>query len=90
VYAVNISDLLKLRIDALHPVSMVLVPLLTDKIINCEPELRNGHAVLVNEVADERWFVLVRIIRKGAGCYPGLGTRQLRLYRKNGGGWERM
>jgi hypothetical protein len=90
VYAVNVSDLIKLKVNSLHPVNMLLIPMLTDTIINCEPGQADGNAVLVSDAANERWPVLVHVIRRGSGCYSGIRKRRLRIYCKKGNGWEQM
>jgi hypothetical protein len=88
VYAVNINDLLKLQVDSVHPVNMLLLPLLTDQIINCEPGYRNGYAMLATQSANDRWPILIQIIRRGSGRYLGISRQQLRIYCQTEKGWD--
>jgi hypothetical protein len=90
MYAVNAHDLLKFTNNPVHPVSMLLVPMLTQTVINCEPDQFDGEAVLVSKRAVERWDAIVYLIRKGSGCYPGIHRSHLRIYRKMGNYWKLM
>jgi hypothetical protein len=90
MYAVNANDLLKFKDDPVHPVNMMLVPMLTDTTVDCEPGGRNGYALLVSEEAGVQWPALVHVIRRGAGRYRGILKSHLRIYRKNGDTWERI
>ena len=90
MYAVNAGDLLKFKGDPIHPVNMLLVPMLTDTTVICEPGQNDGQALLVSETAGEQWHALLHVIRKGSGRYRGILKSHLRIYRKNGGTWERM
>jgi hypothetical protein len=90
MYAVNASDLRKFKNDRVHPVNMLLIPMLTDKSVTCEPGQNDGDALLVSETAGEQWHALLHVIRKGSGRYRGIQKSHLRVYRKNGGNWERM
>jgi hypothetical protein len=90
MYAVNINDLTKFKDDPVHPVNMLLVPLLTDTIVNCEPGQIDGNAVLASDAFKENWRALIHVIRKGSGCYRGVRRHYLRIYRKRGNGWEQI
>lgn len=90
MYAVNANDLRKFKNDPVHPVNMLLIPMLTDKTVACEPGRKDGDALLVSETAGERWSALLHVIRKGSGRYRGILKSHLRVYRKNGGSWERL
>jgi hypothetical protein len=90
MYAVNINDLTKFKNDPVHPVNMLLVPLLTDTIVNCEPGQIDGDAVLVSDAFREHWQALIHVIRKGSGCYRGIRKDYLRIYRKRRNGWEQI
>lgn len=90
MYAVNVSDLLKFKDNPVHPVNMLLVPMLTDTTVNCEPGQSDGDAVLVSNHATEYWDALVHLIRKGSGRYRGILRNHLRIYRKNGSGWKQV
>ena len=90
MYAVNASDLKKFRDDPVHPVNMLLIPMLTNRSVTCEPGHDDGEALLVSETAAERWHALLHVIRKGSGRYRGILKGRLRVYRKSGGNWERL
>ena len=90
MFAVNASDLYQFKNNPIHPVNMLLVPLLTDTVVQCESEPGNGDALLVSSQAIESWNALVHVIRKGSGRYRGILSHQLRIYRKYGSGWKRV
>lgn len=90
MYAVNSNDLQKFEDDPVHPVNMLLVPMLTDTTVNCEPGQIDGNAVLVSDAARRHWYALVRVIRQGSGSYPGISKDYLRIYRKRRNGWEQI
>ncbi len=90
MYAVNANDLRKFKNDPVHPVNMLLIPMLTDTTVTCEPGQKDGDALLVSETAGEQWPALLHVIRKGSGRYRGILKSHLRIYRKNGGNWERL
>ena len=90
MYAVNASDLRKFKDNLVHPVNMLLVPMLTDRTVNCEPGENDGGAVLVSHQAADRWDALFYVIRKGSGRYRGVRSDTLRIYRKTEKGWKRI
>jgi hypothetical protein len=90
MFAVNAGDLHQFRNNPVHPVNMLLVPLLTDTVVQCESEPGDGDALLVSSQAAESWNALVHVIRKGSGRYRGILRHQLRIYRKYGSAWKRV
>jgi len=90
MYAVNANDLQKFKNDPVHPVNMLLIPMLTDETVTCEPGGKDGDALLVSDTAGEQWPALLHVIRKGSGRYRGIQKSHLRVYRKKGGNWERL
>jgi hypothetical protein len=90
MYAVNASDLRKFKDNPVHPVNMLLVPMLTEETVNCEPGENDGSAVLVSYQVAERWDALFYVIRRGSGRYKGVRSDYLRMYRKTGKGWKRI
>lgn len=90
MFAVNASDLHQFRNNPIHPVNMLLVPLLTDTVVQCESEPGDGDALLVSSRAAESWNSLLHVIRKGSGRYRGILSHQLRIYCKCGGAWKRV
>ena len=90
MYAVNANDLRKFKDNPVHPVNMLLVPMLSNMTVNCEPEENDGDAVLVSYQAFEWWDALFHVIRKGSGRYHGVCKNHLRIYRKAGKRWKRI
>ena len=90
MYAVNINDLGKFKNNCVHPVNMLLVPLLSQVVVNCEPGRGDGQAWVVSDGARSQWHTLMYLIRKGSGCYRGVSAYHLRIYCKSGDEWKRI
>ncbi len=92
-YAVNLGDLTTFTRpdDILNPYMMLLQPVLTREIVNCEREHFDGMAVLV-DATEERFEAILKIIREGLGKIKAVPKHKLRIYvSKTGkGGWKRV
>ena len=91
VYAVNLGDLMSYR-EGITPVWLLLQPVLTDHIRQCEGNRRVDGTGALLDVDAERWAAIYQILRQGCGQIKPIPKYQLRLYEsKTGeGGWKRI
>ncbi len=91
-YAVNLCDLMAYG-GVLSPVLLILHPILTEEVRDCELHRIDGAALLVDpEVDEDRWSAIFEIFRKGAGRLEPIPKYKLRIYEsKTGrGSWKRI
>ena len=95
-YAVNIADLATYGIRGeLHPVRLLLVPLLQRERVACEGKRWDGGSVLVRrDIKQARWDAIMTILREGVpgGRFEPVPKFKLRIYEsKTGrGSWRRI
>lgn len=89
--AVNIGDFIAF-FGPLHPVHILLRPLLTTEQVECEANKLAGIGVLVRaDVSDEQWAAVMQILRQGLGQMRPIPKTILRIYEKRTGkGWVRV
>lgn len=97
-YAINIADLHE-QVEreraggCFSPLALLLGPLLTGEVVECEPGRLDGAGLRVRrELAPERWAAALSIVRRGLGQRPGIPRHRLRIYRRAGrsGHWRRL
>lgn len=90
--AVNLGDLTKYvdRGGGLSPIMLLLRPLLTEQVVQCEGDRWDGGAVLVRaDVKDEQWQAVKKVLRE----LKGIPKYALRMYETGKVGnktWKRV
>ena len=82
--AVNLCDLTKYtddRAGLFNPVMLLLRPILTQQVVECEGKHIDGAALVVQaDIEDERWEAIKSILRDGIGRLKPIPKYALRIY----------
>lgn len=92
-WAINICDLGAYQSDHEYKIMVdyMLLPVLSDVIIDCEPGRIDGLAMAVkSHVGESQMKAILDLVRNGLGKRKGVHKNLLRIYKTGKGGWKRV